>query len=212
MSKFHLEVAKLNEILLKNGYPRKIIDACVFKFLNKFFEPKLVTLTVPKKQLFIVLPFMGNMSGVIKTGLSKSLQKRLPFCKLRVIFKSTNRLKSCFNFKDVLPEPLRLCRIYKFTCGSCRISYSGKTFWRLKVRTSEHQGVLPRTGKIVKGILSTSVRDHMLDCDHTVTWDDFKVLERESNHWLLEIKESLSIKRNKPSLNKNIYSQELFLL
>ena len=81
MSKFHLEVAKLKEILLKNGYLRKIIDACVFKFLNKAFQPKPVTLTVPKKQIFIVLPFMGNMSGVIKTGLSKPLKKRLPFCK-----------------------------------------------------------------------------------------------------------------------------------
>ena len=136
MSKFHLEVAKLKEILLKNGYPRKIIDACVFKFLNKFFEPKPVTLTVPKKQLFIVLPFMGNMSGVIKTGLSKALQKRLPFCKLRVIFKSTNRLKSYFNFKDVLQEPLRPCQIYKFTCGSCSASYAFKIFRHLKVRVS----------------------------------------------------------------------------
>ena len=33
------------------------------------------------------------MSGVIKTGLSKALYKRLPFRKLRAIFKSTNRLK-----------------------------------------------------------------------------------------------------------------------
>ena len=39
------------------------------------------------------------MSGVTKTGLSKALQKRLLFCKLSVIFKSTNRLKSYFNFK-----------------------------------------------------------------------------------------------------------------
>ena len=122
---------------------------------------------------------MGNMSGVIKTGLSKSLQKRLPFCKLRVIFKSPNRLKSCFNFNDVLPEPLRFCRKYKFTCGSSSASYTGKTFRYLKIRDSEHQGVLPRTGKIVKCTLSTSVRDHMLECDHAVTWDDFKVLERE---------------------------------
>ena len=50
---------------------------------------------------------MGNMSGVIKTGLFKALQKRLLFCKLRVFFKSTNSLKICFNFKGVLPEPLR---------------------------------------------------------------------------------------------------------
>ena len=195
MSKFHLEVGELKEILLKNDYPRKIIDACVFKFLNKFFEPKPVTLRVPKKQLFIVLPFMGNMSGVIKTGLSKALQKRLLVSKLWVIFKSSNHLKSYFNFKDVLPELLRSCQIYKFTCGSCSASYTGNTFQHPKVSVSEHQGVSPRTGRIVKSTLSTSVRDHMLECDHRVTWDDFKVLGRESNHWLLEIKESLLTKR-----------------
>ena len=90
-------------------------------------------------------------------------------------------------------------------------SYTGKTFRHMKVRVSEHQGVLPRTGKHLKGTLSTSVRDHMLDCNHMVSWDDFKVLGRESNHWLLEIKESLFIKRDISSLNKNIYSQEFFL-
>ena len=119
---------------------------------------------------------MGNMSSVIKTGLSKALQKGVLFCKLWVIFKSTNHLKSYFNFKDVLPEPLRSCQIYKFTCGSCSASYTGKTFRYLKVRVSEHQGMSPGTGKIVKGTLSTSVHDHMLECDHIVTWDEFKVL------------------------------------
>ena len=70
MSKFCFEVAKLKEILLKNGHPRKIIDPFVFKFLNKVFEPKPVTLTVPKKQFFIVLPFMGNMfiQSITKTS------------------------------------------------------------------------------------------------------------------------------------------------
>ena len=86
-----------------------------------------------------------------------------------------------------------------------------KPLGHLKVRVSEHQSVSPQTGKIVKGTLSTSIRDRMFECDHIVTWDDFKVLGRESNHWLLEIKESLFIKRDKPSLNKNIHSQELFL-
>ena len=184
------------------------IDACVFKFLNKFFEPTPVTLTVPKKQLFIVLLFIGNMSGVIKSGLSKALQKRLPFCKLPVIFKSTNGLKSYFNFKDVLPEPLLSCQKYKFTCGGCSASYTGNTFRHLKIRVSEHQSVSPRTDKIVKGTLSTLTRVHMLKSDHTVTWDDFEVPGRESNHWVLEIKEILFIKRDKPSLNKNIYSHE----
>ena len=43
----------------------------------------------------------------------------------------------------------------------------------MKVRVSEHQGVSPRTGKRVKGTLSTSVRDHMLNYDHTVAWENF---------------------------------------
>ena len=88
----------------------------------------------------------------------------------------------------------------------------GKTFRLMEVRVSKYQGVSPRTGKHLKGTLSTSVRDHMLDCNHVVAWDDFKVLGRESNHWLLEIKESLFIKRDRPSLNKNIYSQESSLV
>ena len=61
-------------------------------------------------------------------------------------------------------------------------------------RVSEHQGVSPRTGKPVKGTLSMSVRDRMLDCDHTEAWEDFSIIGRESYHYLLETKESLFIK------------------
>ena len=167
-------------------------------------------LTVPKKQLYLVLPFMEKMSALVKSGLVRSLHKHLPFCKVKIVFKISNRLTNYFSFKDVVPEPLRSCQVYNFTCRSCNASYIGKTFRHMKVRVSEHQGVSPRTGKHLKGTLSTSVRNHMLDCNHVVAWDDFKVLGRESNHWLLEIKESLFIKRDRPSLNKNIYSQEFF--
>ena len=75
----------------------------------------------------------------------------------------------------------------------------------MKCRVSEHQGVSPWTGKHLKGSLSTSMRGLMLDCNNIVAWNDFKVLGRESNHWLLEIKKTLFIKRDRPSLNKNIY-------
>ena len=81
----------------------------------------------------------------------------------------------------------------------------------MKVRVSENQGVSARTGKRVKGTLSTSVRDHILNCDHTVAWEDFSIIGRESNHYLLESKESLFIKLENPSLNRNKYSQELLL-
>ena len=57
----------------------------------------------------------------------------------------------------------------------------------------------------------TWVRDHMLNCDHALAWEDFSIIGRESNHYLLETKESLFIKRDNTSLNRNKYSRELFL-
>ena len=52
---------------------------------------------------------------------------------------------------------------------------------------------------------------NMLVCDHKVVHEDFKFLGNEFNRYLLELKESFFIKRDKPSLNKNLYSQELIL-
>ena len=38
-------------------------------------------LTVPKK-LYLVLTYMWKMSALLKSGLIRSLHKRLPFCKV----------------------------------------------------------------------------------------------------------------------------------
>ena len=131
--------------------------------MNKLYIKKPVMLTVPKKQLYLVLPFMGKMSVLVKSRLARSLHKRLPFCKVKIAFKTSNRLKNYFSFEDVVPEPLRSCQIYNVTCGSCNASYIGKTFRHMKVRVLEHQEISPRTGKRLKGTWSTSVRDHMLE-------------------------------------------------
>ena len=68
----------------------------------------------------------------------------------------------------------------------------------MKVRVSEHQRVSPKTGKRVKGTLSTSVSDHMLDCDHAVAWEDFSIIGRESNHYLWKQKKAFSSNETSP--------------
>ena len=204
--KFHQEVDKLKRILSKNAYLQKFIDKCIQKFLNNMFIQRLQIPNVPKKELRITLPYLGKMSEIVKTRLTKTMNKHMKFCKFRVIFQNNNRLRNFFRFKDSVHETLWSNLIYKFSCGSYRASYIGKPYRRFKVRVSEHQGVSPRTGKPVKGTLSTSVRNHMLVCDHKVVHEDFKFLGNESNRYLLELKESLFIKRD-----KNLYSQELLL-
>ena len=210
-SKFHFEVETLKKTLHKNAYPTNFVDKCISKFINNIFVQKPVATIVPKLELRITLPFLGNISSITKKRLNRCIGKRLKFCNLKIIFQTGNRLMNYFRFKDCVPETLQSNFVYKFKCGSCTASYYGKTYKHMKVWISEHQGVSPRTGKRVKGTLSTSVRDHMLNCNHTVAWEDFSIIGRESNHYLLETKESLFIKRDEPSLNRNKYSQELFL-
>ena len=41
--------------------------------MNKPYIKKPVVLTVPKKQLYLVLAFMGKMSALAKSGLARSL-------------------------------------------------------------------------------------------------------------------------------------------
>ena len=90
---------------------------------------------------------MEKMSALAKSRFARSLHKRLPFCKVKIAFKTYNRLKNYFSFKDVVPEHLRFWQIYNFTCASCNALYIGKTFRHMKVRVSEHQGLSPRTAK-----------------------------------------------------------------
>ena len=209
--KFHHEVDKLRKILSKNAYPQKFVDKCIQRVLNNMYIQTPKVPSVPKKELIIILLYLGNMSQIVKTKLTKTMSKYMKFCKLRVIFQTNNRLKNYFCYKDFVPETLRSSLICKFSCGSCTASYIGKTYRHFKVRVSEHQGLSPRTGRPVKGTLSTSVNDHMLVCDHKVVHEDFKFLGKESGRYFLELKESLFIKRDRPSLNKNLYSQELLL-
>ena len=139
MFKFHFEIEKLREILLSNGYSNKFIDKCISKFMHKFLKlQKPVTLTVPKKQLYLVLPLMGKMSALVKSGLIRSLHERLPFSNVKIVFKTSNRFKNYFSFKDIVLEPLRSCQIYNFkiifkTSNRFKNYFSFKLFLNLYV-------------------------------------------------------------------------------
>ena len=49
---------------------------------------------------------------------------------------------------------------------------------------------------------NSSVADHLLFCNHSVSYDNFSILTRENKKFLLELKEV--IMRDKPLLNRNI--------
>ena len=168
-------------------------------------------MTVHKKELSITLPYLGNLSLAIRTRLQNSINRNLPFCKIKVIFKSTTRLGNFFRFKDKVPFNLRSNVVYKFSCGRCNATYYGETCRHLNIRVGEHSGVSPLTGKKSKTKKTTAIKDHMLFCDHVVSLEDFKILASSNSEFHLKIKESLLISRGKPELNRNEKSLPLYL-
>ena len=73
-TKFHLELVKLIDIFKNNGYPENFINNCFKVFLNNKYRERETVITVPKKTLFLVLPYLGSLSLQAKTKLRKSLK------------------------------------------------------------------------------------------------------------------------------------------
>ena len=210
-SKFHLEIKKLRDIFKRNGYPSSLIEMCIRTFFQKLYVPKQVYITVPKKQLLIILPFLGKLSSKLKQQVANCFKSSLPQCEVKIIFKSTNRLSSLFTYKDVIPKDLQSNLIYKFTCGNCNVTYYGKTERHFKVRLSEHLGLSPLTGKRVSNCKPSAVSDHLLSSCHDSDINDFSILTKANNGFKLLIKESLLISRDSPVLNRNVSSIPLQL-
>ena len=108
-------------------------------------------ITVPKKTVFLALPYLGRpLSLQTRTKSRKSLKGILNCCKLQIVFKSQNKLAKAFRFKDRIPKELISGVVYKFHCRFCNESYYGKCVRHLNVRTGEHIGISPLIKKKVK--------------------------------------------------------------
>ena len=91
------------------------------------------------------------------------------------------------------------------------VHYLDLYFLHLKVRSGEHIGVSPLTFKKTKPSKESTIRDHPLNCNNILSFQEFTILTNRSNKLVVKIKESLLIKRDRPILTKIISSAKLFL-
>ena len=71
---------------------------------------------VPKRELTFVLPYLGKLSFDLRTRLRRTIERDLPYCKLKIIFRSKCRLNTLFRFKDPLEKKIHFGIIYRYTC------------------------------------------------------------------------------------------------
>ena len=78
MENFHIEVELLRSILKCNNSPVNTIDQCIKTFFDKLYVSKQILPTVPKKELLVVLSYLGTFFLNVTKRLYKSVSKSLP--------------------------------------------------------------------------------------------------------------------------------------
>jgi hypothetical protein len=195
------EIAFLEQILMKNGYPLHFI-----RFHGKPTTPHEKKPDVPKKPVFLRLPFKGDyLLSQTSARLKSSIRRTYPAADLRILT-DTQRLPLP-SFKNSCSILYSSHCIYKFQC-SCGDSYLGRTDRSLQVRISEHipkwlvkQMSQPNVPSNTQRNPSSSIAKHLMTSGHTVDFSTcFTVLHRSLKPHILKIIEALLITQLSPSL------------
>ena len=166
---------------------------------------------VPKRELTFILPYLGKLSPDFRTSLRQTIERDLPYCKLKVIFKSKCRHNTLFRFKDSVEKKICSGIIYYYTCSNCKVTYYRKPFQHFYTRAAEHMGISNLTGNHLKNIKQSAISDHLLECNCAINFDDFSILVTDCNKFKLLLRESLLRKQDKPVLNRMMKSIPLEL-
>ena len=74
-TKFHLELVKSIDVFKNNGYRENFINNCFKVFLDNKYRVKEKVITVHKKTLFLVLPYLGPVSLQTRKYLKGNISK-----------------------------------------------------------------------------------------------------------------------------------------
>ena len=155
----HPLCCNLKNLLSRNGYPRGISTYNMNDVVTRN-KPKDPISTVPKRDVLIVLPYLGLQSKFITKQLKSCIYKFYGCINLKIIFPNTHRIKSLLPYKGKLNRSLKSKVVYDDF-------YIGKTRGRLHDRKTEHFKAL------MKSCQSSAIADHIISTGHNIKWDHF---------------------------------------
>lgn len=132
-------------------------------------------------------------------GLFENIKNLLIKYDIKAVGRTHNNLgKTVFtNTKDKTPKELNSHVVYKATCD-CGVSYIGQTKQSLKCRIYQHNNDAKKQNTESHSALS----NHIRTSQHTITSDNFRILEKEKNTTKRRIMEMIHIKKSNNTLNK----------
>ena len=180
--------------------------------LNSISKSEPIVQTSEKKPLFVVIPYLSNISNkTISNEVLEIVKRFYPQIDLKFVFKNPFSVASFFKTKDRVSVLLRSNLVYKYSCGQCNATYYGETTRHLKTRIAEHKGLSSRTGLPLSNPSHSSIRDHALETGHDIINTNFNIIF-QSSPCDTKTSESILIHKYKPSLNNKDSSVKLSIL
>ena len=195
---FHREVEYLKDLFKKNGYPGQLFDSCLNNFMNKkCSNSSSIKVSEDKVETLFFIPYIGYPSITFGRKI-RELFKKYYAIDVRVVF-TTFKVRNYFSLKCKTPLALQSNVVYKYNClCDTSIAYIGKTSRHLVTRVREH------------GSSSSAISDHLnvcSTCKQNFSCSNFKILDSGKSKFDTTIIEALHIKYNRPSLNKQLFTQ-----
>ena len=179
------ELKHLEEVLKQCKYPEWAIKKIFHKQQNK--QKKQTPKSKYPAKCHIVIPY--------SQGIGESLKNICKKHGVDVHFKGGKTLKNILvSPKDRDKVTNKNSVIYSYTCGSidCGEEYVGESSRTFGERYREHLKA------------PSPIFLHQNSSGHQTTLDNFKIIGREDNNLARTIKESMFIRVNNPTLNRNI--------
>jgi hypothetical protein len=164
----------------------------VLRFCLSYFNRKVV----------IALPYLGNISIILRRNLTHLVHKFYPSIDLRVVYRRGYRVSHLFTVKDNFPLVCQSMCVFYICCSKCGPSqaYISKT-----VNTVNERFHASGTGHLSETESDRALINHLLesnDLECSFKFDDIKILETGRYDEQIRFIESIiPLKHNKQNLN-----------
>ena len=209
---FSEEVKRIEIMLTNNGYPLALIQKYVNKFLYSLKVPSMPVATVPRKVIYISLPYLGPPSHKLAKHLGNVLSSYYAHIDFKFSFKNKFQIQSFFPYKDKLHVDLQSNIIYKYRCDTCNGIYIGSSIKQSKIRFTQHLGISFRTNRHLGKPMQSTPRIHSESHNHPMSFNAFSIIDTAPNILSLRILEPMYLAKLKPSFNKEKSAEPLFIV
>jgi hypothetical protein len=163
---FHDELEFINKTLVKNNYPKKLIDLTIKETIDKI-EGRTESRTGNSGQALdhtkiIIIPYISEVSQKIKHILNKY--------DFKTVYKKGTSMRSILTRFKHIDSLESHDLVYYISCNDCDANYSGNTKRKLETRVKEHESVL------YKPYVHSNIAEHSLAMKHDINWKNPKII------------------------------------